>query len=287
MITSLQELPVAENDRFEFKSSNTPHGRLGDKLCKAASAFSNSGGGTFIVGVNDEGIADGGYDLQIGRMPYQEWVDQVLHSVQPAVRYNQVTFQNAYGRGSIDVNKHVIAIEFEQSSALPHMSNDNKYYIRAGAHSHPASSHIVESLWARRVYLKPILRHRLRRKAGNPNVIQLVVAPITDAPAIDVTLNITPLGSILTKAEKLFPLKISLIDKANPFSMDVGISGQIEETFGEEVTVTIEYFDTLGGHHVFESKVTAFEGLSPIQFGGDYHEKISKALEQIAKNTAK
>src|SRR5437762_602007 len=38
-------LPAAEDERFEYKSSATPFNTLKDKLARAASGFWNSGGG--------------------------------------------------------------------------------------------------------------------------------------------------------------------------------------------------------------------------------------------------
>jgi predicted HTH transcriptional regulator len=73
----LSFLPTAEDDEFEFKSSATPTNDLSKKLAAAGSAFSNSGGGWFIAGVDDKtGNADGGVAPTVGRQDLRNWVDQ-------------------------------------------------------------------------------------------------------------------------------------------------------------------------------------------------------------------
>ena len=57
-------LPDAEDERHEYKSSviekneKSSNKSLGDKIAKAASGFWNSGGGLFVVGVDDNGKPD-------------------------------------------------------------------------------------------------------------------------------------------------------------------------------------------------------------------------------------
>jgi len=111
MISSLLEVPEAENSQFEFKSSKTESSSLGRKLCKAASAFSNSGGGTFIVGLNDEGIADGGIAPTVGRTSISDWIDTKLQLVRPAVNYTVKIFEASDGRGLVEQERIVLTVE--------------------------------------------------------------------------------------------------------------------------------------------------------------------------------
>lgn len=54
-------LPAEESDAFERKSGRLydDMNRFLDNLAKALFAFSNTGGGTLIIGVADDGMLDG------------------------------------------------------------------------------------------------------------------------------------------------------------------------------------------------------------------------------------
>jgi hypothetical protein len=75
----LYELPAEELDAFDRKS-----GRLLDdeddfrnSLAKALSAFANSGGGSLILGVKDDGTPDGVLPVR-GKTAIRDWVEQVV-----------------------------------------------------------------------------------------------------------------------------------------------------------------------------------------------------------------
>lgn len=78
--------PVDEDDVFEFKSSATPQNELKKKLDRAASGFSNSGGGCFIYGVDGNGNADGGVDPTVGKQDIRDWLDQIIAKDEKGVR---------------------------------------------------------------------------------------------------------------------------------------------------------------------------------------------------------
>lgn len=90
------------------------------------------------------------------------------------------------GRGTVAANACVIVIEVFESSSVPHMAPDSRYYIRAGAHTVPARSFIVESIWARRHLAKPRLTHVFREKPSHVETVQLGIVPLTSAPAIEI-----------------------------------------------------------------------------------------------------
>jgi predicted HTH transcriptional regulator len=75
----LTQLPSAEDDDFEFKSSRTSINDLRDKLAHAVSGFANFGGGCFVAGVDDSGIPDNGFPRYIsGRQDIRDWADQIM-----------------------------------------------------------------------------------------------------------------------------------------------------------------------------------------------------------------
>jgi predicted HTH transcriptional regulator len=131
----LSILPSSEDDKFEFKSSRTPHSELKKKISASTSAFANSGGGYFIAGVDDSGSADGGLPETIGKADLRDWIDQIIHQIEPTPSYEVHLLDDLAGRGEVQPKHKVLIIEIEKSHLPPYMAQDGRYYIRAGAHT--------------------------------------------------------------------------------------------------------------------------------------------------------
>jgi predicted HTH transcriptional regulator len=138
----LLSLPNQETADYEYKSSKTKDDELATKIIKAASAFWNSGGGIFIVGVDNNGKIDGGISNEVSRQSRKDWIDRHLSKVSPQAKYLIKPISAKSGSESILSGRVVVVIAFEESFSGPHMATDNKYYIRAGAHSDPASHYL-------------------------------------------------------------------------------------------------------------------------------------------------
>jgi Putative DNA-binding domain len=286
-ITDLTNLPSVEDDEFEFKSSATPISELGKKLACAASGFANSGGGIFVAGVDGHGDADGGLPTSIGRQVLRDWVDQIIHQVEPTPMYELNLFEDSNGRGSINPNCSVLVVAFKESHYGPHMAPDHRYYIRAGAHTVPARHFIVDSLWAKRHSAKPRLIHTFRVKPENHQVVQLGIVSLTSVPAIDVEISISPLGELLKDLADYFPLFVPVIDPTTPFYFDVSTWTMIKERFGENVHLTLKYLDLSGNTYIYEAELNIERSFGPMRFGGNADDKIVKALESIEKSLKK
>ncbi|WP_298912853.1 ATP-binding protein [uncultured Nostoc sp.] len=125
----LTQLPIAEDDNFEFKSSDTSYNELKKKLSCAVSGFANSGGGCFVGGVDGNGNADKGLLLKIGRQDLRDWVDQIISQVEPVPSYDLKLIQDPFGRGTIQTDSAVLLVVIHESYFAPHMAPDNHYYI--------------------------------------------------------------------------------------------------------------------------------------------------------------
>ncbi|MBW4598543.1 MAG: ATP-binding protein [Calothrix sp. FI2-JRJ7] len=279
----LTQLPNAENDDFEFKSSVTPHNDLKKKLSCAVSGFANSGGGYFIAGVDGNGDADGGFPLKIGKQDLRDWVDQIVNQVEPVPRYDIKLIQDPMGRGIIQLDSAVLLVAVHESYAGPHMAPDNHYYIRAGAHTVKAKHFIVDAIWAKRHFSKPRLTHLFRLKPDKEQTIQLGILALTDAPAIDVKINIAPLPKTMQNCESLLPFQLSVIDRNNPFFFDVATYFKAKENFGEDIYIEVEYYDLAGNFYPYKAKVEVTGSVPPISIGNDNPAKMVKALESINK----
>jgi len=280
-------IPTAEDDEFEFKSSSTPTKELGKKLACAASGFANSGGGVFVAGVAGDGDADGGLPQQFGRQDLRDWVDQIVHQVQPAPKYDVKLIDNSFGRGTIAANCNVLAVGFAESYFGPHMAPDHRYYIRAGAHTVAARHFIVDAIWAKRHFAKPRLTHVFRTKPQYSQTVQLGIVSLTSSPAIDVEIMLAPLGELLQQLEEYFPLKIPVIDAKNSFFFDVSTWHMMKERFGDDVELSVAYKDLAGNEYEYKTKLDILGAFGPMRIGSDPIEKIAKSLESIAKSLTK
>lgn len=280
-------IPNAESDEFEFKSSATLVNELGKKLSCAASGFSNSGGGVFVAGVDGNGDADGGLPSQIGRQDLRDWVDQIVHQVVPAPNYDIKLLDDPRERGTIKADHCVLLVKFDESYLGPHMAPDNRYYIRAGAHTVAARHFIVDAVWAKRHFAKPRLTHTFRTKTEYSQTVQLGIVGLTSTPAVDVEVYLEPLGELLAGFEKYFPLQIPVIDPQNPFFFDVSTWTMMKERFGEDVELTVNYKDLAGNVYSYKTKLDIVRSFGPMRIGSDLMEKIAKSLESIDKSLKK
>lgn len=277
----LTQLPPEEDDYFEFKSSITPHEKLKTKLSCAVSGFANSGGGCFVAGVDGNGNADGGFSLKIGKQDLRDWIDQVIHQVEPCPKYEIKLIQDPMGRGSIEQDKSVFLVAIHESYICPHMAPDSCYYIRAGAHTVKAKHFIVDAIWAKRHFSKPRLIHLLRLKPDKAKAIQLGVLALTDAPAIDVLIKLKPLPQLLQQQSGLFPLNLSLIDRSNPFFFDIAVLSQDEVRLEENITLEVEYHDVAGNFYTYKTMIESSNSALPISLRNDDFQEIARMLKSI------
>lgn len=276
-------LPATENDLFEYKSSTTPQSEIKTKLNRAASGFSNSGGGCIFIGIDKQGNADGGIETVISRQSVRDWADQIVKTVSPTVKYEVKLFDNVYDRGHLDPGKAILAVSFPESTSAPHMAEDKKYYIRAGAHTEPASNYLVEALFAKRVHSRPYLSHVVRLKPGNKDIVQIGIVSLTSAPAVNARITFSEFSSSCKLLRQYYPLHIPVIDQSNPHYIDAGIYFDFSKQFPDNVQLIIEYEDIKAAKYMYESSRPLSESLNPNIFGSDPLERIAKSLDSLCK----
>lgn len=284
----LLDLPDSETDDYEYKSSLIAENGnyrtdLQDKIAKTASAFWNTGGGVLIVGVNDRGCIDGGVPAMMGRQKLRDWVDVILTNVTPVGPYSVRTIRPGRGDTRIESEHVVLVIAFGESVELPHMAPDNRYYVRAGAHSNPANHYLVEAIRARRGLRRPSLRAMLRENPQKPGIIELVVLAINDLPALNVLVNFDPPPAHLRDEfiDRL-PLLVPLIDRANPFRMDVATFQRLNYWFGDApFTVQLIYEGVRGTRFEEDQALDHQRSLSPLQVTLAQEDNPDRLLEDI------
>ncbi|WP_164735929.1 ATP-binding protein [Rhizobium anhuiense] len=124
---------------LEYKSSKLLGKGEIQAVCKAVSAFANSAGGTFILGIDasDEKLAlDGGW-RESSKL---DWLHRAINSgTFPAVETVDIAEISAEtGR------YYVIAVGV--SPKAPHQSQDHRYYKRRGSHSDPMEHYEIEDI---------------------------------------------------------------------------------------------------------------------------------------------
>lgn len=242
----LSFLPSTEDERHEYKSGKTQDTALAEKIAKAASGFWNSGGGLFVAGVDGRGHADGGVTLNVGRQSRRDWIDQAISQVTPQASYVVHCIEDGGAGLNIAQGSGVFLIGFGASQVGPHMAPDNRYYIRAGAHTVSASHFIVEAIHARRGARVPILRHVVRYKPGSASTLQIGFVALGEVPAIDVSIRIEPLPEWLSgSSTDTFPIQVSVISEQFPFFFDFHIL-TIENSKLPTFQAELAYTDTVG-----------------------------------------
>lgn len=281
----LLQLPDEETDFYEYKSSKTEIKALKKKINIAASAFWNSGGGIFIIGIDDNGKIDGGIPDTFGRQSIRDWIDQVVALVEPLGKYEIKVITRTDEVSQILDEHAVVVIGFEESYVGPHMASDNKYYIRAGAHSNPASHFLIEAIRARRGLEKPLLVGLIRRHLRKSHTLELVILSGNDAPAFDIRLNFEPLPNTFQGySGNRFPLKISAIDKLHPFLMEISFWGpNSSKDFSEKpVELQLEYKDIIGRTYAHNQLLELLEGIGPMRFGDEPIDELRKSVDKIS-----
>jgi hypothetical protein len=282
----LLNLPKGETEYFEYKSSKTPSEKLKDKISVAASAFWNSGGGIFIAGVDGSAKVDGGIPKNIGRQDLCDWVDQTLTSVEPVGSYVIKTISRETDDSLIQENHVVLIISFGESNIAPHMAYDNKYYIRAGTHSGPASHFLVETIRARRGLQKPVLRGLLRMHEEKSHIVELVVLALNQ-PALNVELSFDPLPKIFGEYDDFsnkFPLQIPIIEQKYPFKMDISMFPGGKQVFGDTpVYLKLDYQSLIGEKFSETQILDPSRSLPPMQSGEKTLDEIEKALRKLTE----
>lgn len=286
----LLDLPSGETDVYEYKSSlirASQHYRteLSNKLTKTASALWNTGGGILVVGVDDTGQVDGGIPQKMGRQKLRDWVDMILNSVSPVGPYIIGTIEPETDKSAIDPEMVVLVVGFAESFDLPHMAPDNRYYVRAGAHSNPASHYLIEALRARRGLERPSLRALLRENPLKDGIVELTIVTINDLPALNVQINFAPVPTHL--AEQMpdrLPLSIPLIDRNNPFRMDIATIHRLQYWLGDEpFQVQLQYEGVRGTVFHWEQPIDYLRSLGPSEIRLSNGSSPDKTLKKINK----
>ncbi len=113
-----------ENQFIEFKE-NKVHP---DSIAKEMAAFTNTQGGTILIGITDQAEICGVDDSK----NWEEWVTNISrHNIIPAIQATCLIVE-------ID-GKKIVVIEIPKGSDKPYQTNKNLYHIRIGSTSRVAS----------------------------------------------------------------------------------------------------------------------------------------------------
>lgn len=260
---NMDDLPIEETDEVEFKSGDTTKNEAKKKLAAAASGFGNTGGGAFVLGVDDQGIADGGWPKTIERQSISDWIDNIVNNVEPVPPYSHGLIDDVKSRGNIEEGNAVVVVEFGPSALAPHMAPDRKYYVRAGAHTVPARAFMVEALWAKRAFASPMLCHLIRFKSNQPTVIQLGLISTGGQPALNVKISLENCGPELQEDFGSEAMEIPVIDETNPFYFDVTFYDTARDDFPENAMIKCVFQDMTGKEYEYLNRVGMAKALPP------------------------
>jgi hypothetical protein len=79
-----------------------------------------------------------------------------------------------------------------------------------------------------------------------------------------------------------FPLQIPVVDRDNPFFLDVTTWVQAPERFGHDVHLSVNYKDLADNTYSFDAQLDVANAIPPIMMGTDTYERIAKGIESLA-----
>jgi predicted HTH transcriptional regulator len=139
-VRSIVDEQIPEGVNLEYKSSSVLVRRDADVLCKVVSAFANSVGGTFIIGIETKDEVPIRVDDGTPGASRRDWIFQVINGgTFPAVEVIDIR-EIPMPTGTIYI------IDVPVSSQAPHQSRDHKYYKRRGSHSEVMEHYEIEDV---------------------------------------------------------------------------------------------------------------------------------------------
>lgn len=130
---------VHESISLEYKGTKILIKKDAQSICKAVSAFANSAGGTFLIGISESEDSiklDGGWS---GTSKI-DWLHRVISSgTFPPVDTFKIT-EIESGSGYY----YIIAVTVSPNA--PHQAQDNRYYKRHGPHTDPMEHYEIEDI---------------------------------------------------------------------------------------------------------------------------------------------
>lgn len=131
---------IPEGVTLEYKSSSILIRGDTNALCKTVSAFANSVGGIFVIGIESKNQKPVRLDDGTPGTSKRDWIHQTINGgTFPAVE-------------SVDIREFptetgsIYVIEVPTSPQAPHQSNDRKYYKRRGSHSEVMEHYEIEDV---------------------------------------------------------------------------------------------------------------------------------------------
>jgi hypothetical protein len=185
-------LPAGEHDYFDRKSGAIfdDTEKLKGTLAKALSAFANSGGGSLVLGVKDDGTFDG-VPLLRGSASTRESLEQLIPNLvsYPLSSFRVHAVEPDAHSSDIPADRGLVVVDVGDSPLAPHQCAFSGgqavrgiYYQRQGGHSVPAPHFYIELL--RQRLTSPILRFEVNgvrlTRTGEPVTGGLFVAMTLD-----------------------------------------------------------------------------------------------------------
>jgi hypothetical protein len=268
-------LPNAEDDRHEYKSGSTKDSELATKIALAASGFWNSGGGLFVAGVDGSGQPDGGIGLMVGRQSRRDWIDQIISQVAPRARYVIQCVEDHGTGANILSGNAVVLIGFAPSEVGPHMAPDNRYYVRAGAHTVRANHFLIESIWSRRHAAKPRIVHvtDFEQWTTESGFLIIELVAITSTPALDVVIELSPQPS---DGSLEFPVRTTLVDRSHAFTFRFEVPAS-----GFKGRLSVGYRDQMGTQYTYDAQLDSKACIPNWHRGQNQLDEICRALSEI------
>ena len=255
----LTGLPIGEFDWFEAKGSNVlkPETKYinSDVLSKALSAFANSGGGTLVLGLKQDGkiwqVDDGGIAAQVGRASTKEWLEDIIpHLVElPLQIFNVYEAKRNPADSQIDPEKAIFVIEIGDSTAAPHQATDKFYYGRIAGKSKPLSHRFILDILGRRQNPKIELTFEITKKYQTQKIQGFTTPQKYVRHLLDITAHNIGRVYVQYLAICLYVPKPLILKTLNSQEIFVTRDDQREYWESSYTNLVIDFIDPLSDRH--------------------------------------
>lgn len=139
-ISAIVTNQIPESVTLEYKSSNILAKPDASALCKIVTAFANSAGGQFVIGIESNAGKPVRLDGGVVGSSRLDWIHKIINAntYPPVESIEVLELRETTGCYYI--------VSVPPSNSAPHQNNDNRYYKRRGTHSEPMEHYEIEDI---------------------------------------------------------------------------------------------------------------------------------------------
>ncbi len=94
-------------------------------------------------------------------------------------------------------------------------------------------------------------------------------------------IKVEPLPQLLQQQSGVFPLNLPLIDRSNPFFIDIALLSNAQPRLEKSISLEVEYHDLAGNLYIYETVIESSNSALPVVLRNDESKEIVRTLKSI------